>query len=346
MRGYSTVRVLLLAIFAYSGTAFQVDFDEAQNPIVLFGNATSCTYNTDTSVALCSSKQSSKNVQYTHVRNITMCSYHHCLLYDDQLNTLSCSGYIFALYDIFQTKVSYLNPLTPIADRVGFHAEQTDVIWVKTLFRGTNLFIETFEQNIESTWADSRSIEYVTCREPFGTCIKFTDEVDDVCFGGYSYAGNMYEAFSSALLGISFSTAFAFVLFHFAYLFHCDQFTIYSRFMTMYIILPLLVLIICTLASLQHRKWIVTLVPWGLGSMLGVLFGYGLAIFLMLLYSRAAQRQRVRVFNDGSNERLVQRTRTLSFDHHIDSSDDEDHSEIYETTHDIHNKNKIELSVR
>jgi hypothetical protein len=268
-------------------------FENNENNIGVFVNkVSSCNLNHDTNNILCINREYETVIQYHRARDITMCDYHYCITFKDDLQKYTCTGYVWLL--IGGMMDTYINPLTSNKHNTMFTGNKSrDFTKIGTAYDGYNVLTDRFEQNVEN--AESQPVEKVKCDGVHGTCVIFYDGTEK-CFGGQGYV--FHNEFHSLLLGIVVPGAIGLILYGVTT--PCRSSVIVSV-----VIVPLINFLCSFMILFKAENFIVKVYIFLLASVCGIILSYLTVHFVVLCFRRLrGNPQRVN-FDEAEKQQFV-----------------------------------------
>ena len=300
-----------------------------------------CSYNELTKNLLCYTQMYENLVQYHNVQSLAMCDYHYCIILVDSENRMSCSGYV--LQFIGGDSSTFINPLSPNNQLIGFSANSADIFKIGKSFLGYNIMIDSFNQNVETEFQND--IELIECIDPHAMCVSFKGENKTKCFGSYGLV--FYDQTSSVLFGLLIPGVFSFVFYSIIGM-TCTKpgFSI-KRALINTIILPIIVVASSILVIFKAEKLIVQTNSFIEGTILGILFGYVLSELSVKCMNCILNRSNKNV----ENYKISEEKQSLKIDieefeighNDIDDDDDDEQDEdkiVKSTSIELSQKNK------
>lgn len=257
---------LVVALVAFLGhiEASVVENNET-NVRVFVNHLSSCNLNHGTGNMLCINQDFNTVIQYHDVKQVAMCPYHYCVLFNNRMQ-YSCTGYVLTLMGgNFQ---HHLNPLTPNTSYVGFTGNPDgDVVEIKTIFLGYNIWINVFEQNVDNY--ATKEISSIRCMDPYSTHLTYKDgEVE--MFGAH---GIVFRGFvESLLVGVVIHCSIAFALYFLLFMSFKNNNTVCNLF-----VVPLITFLSCYMILFVGVEFVAKIFPFIVSSIFGVIIGYILA---------------------------------------------------------------------
>lgn len=253
-------------LFVTNSFASVVENNET-NVGVFVNHLSSCNLNHETGNMLCINQDFNTVIQYHDVKQVAMCPYHYCVLFEGN-KEYSCTGYIWTL--VGGKMNTHLNPLTPNTSYVGFTGNPSDEhIYVGRTFLGYNIIINYFEQNVDNH--SPKAIDSITCFEPYSTKVMYQDGTNDI-FGAHDI--KFRGMFESLLLGVIIHTTMSFAMYIFAFSFcKCGR----SSTAINLCLIPLVTFLSCYMILFVAERFVVKILEFIISSIFGIVFGYILA---------------------------------------------------------------------
>lgn len=261
---------LLLPLLLVTGGAASVVENNETNVGVFVNHLSSCNLNHETGNMFCINQDYNTVIQYHDVKQVAMCQYHYCVLFEG-LKEYSCTGYVWTLLGGKLNK--HLNPLTPNKDYVGFTGNpDDDHIEVAQIFLGYNILINFFEQNVDNE--AQKDISHISCSAPYSTTVTYQDGTSET-FGAHNIKfRGMVE---SLVLGILIHSSIALVLYLFTLLYcNCGRFNTAMNLC----IIPLITFLSCYMILFVAEQFVVKILEFIISSIFGIVIGYILASIL------------------------------------------------------------------
>lgn len=281
-------------IFYFIATLLYISYTNAQNVKtnitnvgVYLNKISSCNFNSQTGNLLCASQEFETLIQYHNVKYIKMCDYHYCIKFENDDKTLSCSGYV--LKPIGGNMDTLINPLSPF-DRL-LYKDSSNVHKIDKKFMGYNIKIDSFIQNVQTTFEDS--ILDIECKLPHSTCIRFENKKDLQCFG--SEGLTFYDSSTSIVWGIFIPTSFAFLLYSISYSLCFEKFS--SNHFVIFILIPVLVFTSSLILLFWVERFIVKEYVFFIGNIFGIILGHQISRLLVFTINRFKQKSPVTIQN-------------------------------------------------
>ena len=287
--------LFLLAILVPLTWASNVD-ENVTNVGVYLNKISSCNYNSLSGNLLCASQEFETLIQYHNVKYVKMCDYHYCIQFNDEDNTMACSGYLLKL--IGGNMDTYLNPLTPNDSLVSFDANSNNIHKIGKSFLGYNVLIDSFVQNVQTTF--EKKILDIECKEPHTTCLTFENQNESVCFGSSGYT--FYNATPSLMLGLVIPLLLSIGLYLSSYLFCCKS--VAHNYFVIFIVIPIQVVVISMLILFQAERFIVKTYVFMIGAIFGIILGHIATTFILKLFN-CLKPKKAFVEDQGENVRLT-----------------------------------------
>lgn len=155
-----TFLIFLLLLVVVSGV-------DNSTVLYYYNELSACNHNIETGNVLCiNNKHGGDNIQYHGVSDVIMCDYHYCIMYGDESDEFTCSGYVYNMLGIYSR---IFNPLSPniSMNEFGTHVP------VGKPFNGYNIVIKTFDQDVRTTV--TKQIESIDCYKDYGTIVIYDD---------------------------------------------------------------------------------------------------------------------------------------------------------------------------
>lgn len=272
------MRFLAFTTLFASAFASVVENNET-NVKVYVNHLSSCNLNHGTGNMLCINQDFNTVIQYHDVKQVAMCPYHYCVLFNSK-QQYSCTGYVLTL--IGGKMDTHLNPLSPNNSLVSFTGNpDDDHVDVGRTFLGYNVLINFFEQNVDNRVTE-KSITTVECIEPYSTHVAYADGSSDI-FGAYDvvFRGSV----ESLLLGVIIHNSIAFTLYIFTMSFcRCGK----DNTCVNLFVIPLVTFLSCYMILFVAKNFVVKIFEFTISSIFGVVMGYILAsiLFSSILYCR------------------------------------------------------------
>lgn len=307
--------LLLLLFLIVTVSAYE---DNTTNVGVYSNHISACNVNHATGNMLCINQNYESVIQYHDVRSTTFCPYHYCVVFNTEMDKLACSGYVFK--KISASMTDQINPLTPNITNDRFTGNpDDDYVDVGTPFEGNNIFIDRFEQSVE-TYMGELIVE-VACDSPLGTCVLLEDGSKN-CFGGQGLV--FHTMFESIVLGVIVPGLMAFGL-YLALTFMSCEFA--SNGCVQILVVPTLVEIFCALILFVAPDFIVKVAPFLAASALGIALGKLSSNTITACFVRKPNID----YSTGERDGMLKNStnaRVANFEIGDDDDDDEDVTEI------------------
>jgi hypothetical protein len=258
------VLVLVNAVAAYE--------DNETNVGVYSNHISSCNWNHNTDNMICINRDFESVIQFHGVALATFCPYHYCVTFENEVGKIACTGYVFSKISagMGDGDSAAINPLTPDLSNDRFTGNPTDdYVNLRTSFEGNNIFIDRFEQSVETYFGDD--IVEVQCKEPLTTCVSVAGG-ETTCFGG---DGLTFHTFTeSVVLGffVPMSMAILIYLSLACVKWRCRLGCAYNSCVTM-VAVPLTVEVLCALILFVAPDFIVKVGAFITASVIGIVAG-------------------------------------------------------------------------
>lgn len=305
---------VLCALLLSTVVASSIENNET-NVGVFVNHLSSCNLNHVTGNMLCINQDFNTVIQYHDVKQVAMCPYHYCVLFNNEVE-YSCTGYVLTL--IGGKMDHHLNPLTPNNSLVGFTGNpDDDHVVVGTMFLGFNVLINFFEQDVDNHVTNP--IDSIKCMDPYSTHISYKDGSEEM-FGAYDI--KFRGMIPSLLIGVVIHCSISFTLYIFTFSFiKCGR---DSTFMNL-CLNPLITFLCCILILFVAEDFVVKVYPFIISSIFGIVIGYILAsiLFNSILYCRRKKKS----FDDVRIQNEEQTRFVISEDNDDDTDNEEDNKE-------------------
>lgn len=269
--------VFLTIYFAFTANASSIENNET-NVKVFVNHLSSCNLNHLTGNMLCINQDFNTVIQYHDVKQVAMCPYHYCVLFNGGME-YSCTGYILTL--IGGKMDTHLNPLTPNVTFIGFTGNpEDDHVEIGTMFLGYNVLINFFEQDVDNH--ASKPISEIRCMDPYSTHIEYQDGSIEM-FGAYEIV--FRGTIPSLLIGVLIHCSIAYVMYMFTMSFcKCGK----DSTCVNLCFVPLITFLSCFMILFVAEKFVVKVYPFVISSIFGIIIGYILAsiTFNSIMYCR------------------------------------------------------------
>jgi hypothetical protein len=294
--GMNKLIAFVLAIFVCYVDASVVENNET-NVAVYVNHLSSCNLNHNTGNMLCINQDYNTVIQYHDVKQVAMCPYHYCVLFNGDVE-YSCTGYVLTL--IGGKMDTHLNPLTPNTSFVGFTGNPNDDhIEVGHSFLGYNILINYFEQNVVNH--SPVPIDSVECMDPYSTRVRYQDGSFDV-FGAHGIVfRGMVE---SLLLGVVIHSSIAFTMYLFTFSFcKCGR----NNICIDLFLVPLVTFLSCYMILFVAKRFVIKVLEFIISSIFGILFGFIPAsiFFNSIVYCRKKNAVKNRVDIEESRQFVI-----------------------------------------
>lgn len=279
----------------------------------LVNHVAACTRdNTD---MLCTTRDYDMNTQYHHIRNVSFCDYHYCVTTSESEHELVCSGYVYTINGL-----RLINPLTP-NETLSIFAKNTDnYVYIDTIFRAYNVLLDSYRQNVKSTFKKPIENVYCPADNGYATCVEFNDGTKQ-CFGAtYLKFFNLIESVAIGF-GIQSSIAIAFYII----VQSIKLKPIPKAFVDVFIV-PLLVLITAIIIVYRTEKIVVKIFLYILGAFIGVVFAN---ISTNCIFNRCYSKVK---FEDEEELKPLNRTIELN---NVERSSSVDFTDVESNTEDV-----------
>lgn len=243
------------------------------NVNVYINKISSCNYNSVSSNLLCATQEFETLVQFHKVNFIKMCDYHYCVMFKDEHKTISCSGYLLKL--IGGDMNTYINALSPNDEAIDFTANSDNVHPIGKAFKGYNVLIESFVQNVQTTF--EKNIVDVDCGELHSTCVRFEDDGEVQCFGANEF--KFYDSASSLIFGLLIPGVLSLTMYLLSYGLCWTRFS--RNYFVIFILIPIQIVIFSMLILFQAERFIVKTHVFMIGSIFGIIIGHVLSNILI-----------------------------------------------------------------
>lgn len=306
----ATLVVFLLFVFQVNA----ITFNSNNSDIEIFVNhLSSCNYNKETKNMVCVSLNYNTIVQFHNVKDVAMCDYHYCILYDNQVD-YSCSGYTYTL--IGGSMQTHINPLSVNVSNVGIISEER--IPIGTLFLGYNIIIDYFVQNVVNL-NSSEYIKSISCGDKYSTKINYLDNTS-IEFGANNIV--FHGTFESLILGSLIHSAFACFIYLILFCFSKS-----TNYMLNFMVVPIMTIMLCYLILFVAERFIVKVFAFVLSSLCGILVGYLMAQTIYTVSSK--------FFRDKETSKVTDENTKFTIDDDSESGDEDEEVGSFEGTTEI-----------
>lgn len=278
---------LVLRIIFFALSTYEIFAQQHVNDTVVdvyVNQISSCSLNTETRNMFCIHRAYQDVVEYHNVRDVAMCENHYCVTFSDNMSRMVCSGYVYLLMDGMMN--DYKNPLSQFP-----HAFKGKTRSIKTTLNGYNIRIDRFDENVETTYQNN-SIDSVVCRNKYATQLLLSDYTTQTFGLMHIKYRNDFESF---VLGVVVCGPIAITMYISLAVTKC-----FDSFFSNVFVIPLLVMVICYVILFVAKHFIVKIVSFGFGTVMGIFCAY----LLKRYYNIRKSKKRVAVV-DAESEQLT-----------------------------------------